>query len=218
MIADGTHLEKLRRFGLTTGLVLLTYVLAGIRVEPNARVSPLGFDFEIMRPDMLPIGLAVAAFAAMVRFYYFGHLLGTSPYRRRRDLVDGLIAHHDEYIRAGKLVKSGPFAKGRQIPMYWGPRKFSISPWRTDPEVMDARRRAFDNAFPRFAGARASAMVTEDTSYTDNGDDYQIYSVDVTIPRRCRVAAVLEDIDYSSPVWINAAALLMYGWTLVRSG
>jgi hypothetical protein len=34
----------------------------------------------------------------------------------------------------------------------------------------------------------------------------------LTIPRRCRISALFEDVDYSAPVWLNVLALLLYSW------
>ncbi|MBI2492473.1 MAG: hypothetical protein HYV94_10310 [Candidatus Rokubacteria bacterium] len=83
---------------------------------------------------------------------------------------------------------------------------------------MEQRAAAFDNAFPKFVGGRASAKLTQDTSHNDDGEEYQTYSVDVIIPRRCRVAAIFEDVDYAAPSWLNATALLLFVWKLARPG
>ena len=89
----------------------------------------------------------------------------------------------------------------------------------SDREVMQQRVAEFGNAFPKFAGGRASAMLVATEEYDPERTDskeYALYSANVTIPRRCRLAAILEDIDYTSPVWVNAVALLVFGWKLVR--
>jgi hypothetical protein len=95
-----------------------------------------------------------------------------------------------------------------------GGRKFEAGPW--DPDAGNANRRApaFDNAFPKFGRARASAKVINQEFTDSDGDERQHYCVEVTIPRRCRIAALLEDIDYTAPVWLNLAAILSFVWTI----
>ena len=57
---------------------------------------------------------------------------------------------------------------------------------------MERRAATFDSAFPKLFGARASAKLAHETSQNDEGEEYQTYSVDVIVPRRCRVAAIFE--------------------------
>ena len=205
-----TDLEKIRRFSLTAALVLITYVMAGVRVEPNARVSSLGIPFVVGRSDWLPIGVALACIFSMLRFLYYGHMLGTSPYRRRRTLIDGLLVHAEERVtREGKHIL-GPFPEGRTIWMLWGARKFSLRVWDWDRAAVERRAAAFDNAFPKFLWGHASATIVGEPSYDDQGEEYMTYNVDVAIPIRCRVAALFEDLDYSAPVWMNLFALWIY--------
>ncbi len=209
-------LGRIRRFGLTAGLLLITYVAAGITVEPNAGISAYGVTFRISRPNLLPAGLALASLYGAARFYYYGFMLATSPYRKRRDLIDGLRVHSDEFRQKGKTRKSVIFTSGREIAMYWGPQKFSTSPLHYDRELIEKRAAAFDNAFPKFAGARASTQVVAYSSTDEDGEPRSSYCVDVVVPRRCRVAAIFEDIDYAAPVWLNALSLLFFVWSLVR--
>jgi len=198
-------LGRLRRFGLAAGLLLITYVAAGVTVDPNTRISAFGVPFSVSRPNLLPVGLALASLYGAVRFYYYGYMLATSPRRKRRDLIDGLLVGGDEYGKPGSKVW-----------MYWGPQKFTVSPWHSDRAVMEKRAGAFKNAFPKFAGARTSTRIVSDTFTSDDGEPHQSFSAEVVVPRRCRVAAVFEDVDYSAPVWLNALALLLFAWTLVH--
>ncbi len=87
-----------------------------------------------------------------------------------------------------------------QIPMCWGPRKFSTSPWHYNRELVERRVAAFDNAFPKFAGARASAQVITEMFTDQDGEQRPSYSVEVVLPGRCRAAAIFEDFDYTSPI------------------
>ena len=206
---DG-DLEKTRRFALTAALVLITYVIAGISVERNARISPLGIPFVVKRSDLLPTGIALACFFSMLRFAYYGHMLGTNPYRRRRNLIDGLLVHADERVtREGKPIL-GPFPEGKTIWMFWGARKFNLPVWDWDRQSVEKRAAAFNDAFPKFLWGRASATIVGSQSYDDQGDEYMTYNIDVVIPIRCRAAALFEDLDFSAPVLLNLLALCLF--------
>jgi hypothetical protein len=210
---DDTNLGKLRTFALTAGLLLVTYVAAGISVEPNVHISAFGVPFRVNRPNLLPAGLALASLCGAVRFYYYGLMLVASPRRKRRDLINGLTVHSDEYDRPGEPIKAVIFASGSKIPMYWGPRKFSAPASHYDRDLMEKHARAFDNAFPKFAGARAYAQAVTERFPDDEGQP--IYDVEIVVPRRCRIAAIFEDLDYTAPVWLNTLALLLFVWTLL---
>ncbi|MBI1817164.1 MAG: hypothetical protein HYR72_19510 [Deltaproteobacteria bacterium] len=210
---DTTETARLRRFALTAALLLITYVEAGIVVEPDARISVFGVPVHVGRPDLLPAGLALAALCGGLRFYYYGLMLATSPHRKRRELLNGLTAHFDEYIRPGKPIKPGAVVSGTKIPMYWGPQKFETAS-HYDEELVRKRAMAFDNVFPKFACKRASARVVGETFLDDEGETHQNYCVEVIVPLRCRAAAIFEDLDYTAPAWVSACAFLLFLRTL----
>ena len=62
-------------------------------------------------------------------------------------------------------------------------------------------------AFPKFAKARVKAEVIQSPSTDDNGEVHWSFAAKVTIPIRCRVGALIEDLDYTLPIWLNVAAL-----------
>lgn len=78
---------------------------------------------------------------------------------------------------------------------------------------MEKRARAFDNAFPKFAGARAYAQVVTERFSDDEG--HPLCDVEIVVPLCCRIAAIFEDLDYTAPVWLNTLALLLFVWTLL---
>jgi hypothetical protein len=208
---DLGQLEKLRKFALTAALILITYRVAGITVKPNAEITAMGIPFVIKRLGLLPFGVALASFFGMLRFLYYGMALGTSPYRKRRTLIDNLIVHFDERIdKTGRPIL-GPFPGGQTIWMYWGARKFSWPFSTEDKDAVEKRATAFDNAFPKALWARTSARAVreENPSYDEAGDEHYFYDLEVIIPIRCRLAAIFEDLDYSSPVWLNIVALVI---------
>ncbi len=193
-------MEKLRRFFLAIALVTITYSVAGISLEPNSGLSLFGLTFRVARPDWLPIGLIIASFYGMISFYYYGFMLKKSPYRVRRDIMDGLDAWEPDFI------------PGKKVPVYVGPTEFQTSPWHTDREKIEKYVLNFPEAFPKFARARVSAQVLSRQSCDEDGDVYTVYAAKVVIPIRCRLAALFQDVDYSSPIWLNIVALVIF-WT-----
>jgi hypothetical protein len=188
--------SRLRRFGIVTGLALLTYAAAGISIESNTTISAFGISFQIRRPDLLPIALVLTSLYATLRFYYYAMMLGASPYRKRRDILDALYA------------KDGP--AGRRTPMYFGPSKFETSPWSQDHAEVEQRAEMLRSAFPRFAGARVTARPIDQESTDDDGETYLVWAVECHIPLRCRIASLVEDFDYALPLWLNLGALAWF--------
>ncbi len=197
-----TNLERLRRFALTIALVLLTFSLAGVELEADARVTPFGLPFRISRPDLLPVGLMVAAFYAMGRFYYYGMMLGPSPYASRREL---LIRTRRDYRKKAK-AKPGRGRRARWT--YWGPPNLVTSPWTSDPNEAERLAERLRESFPKFARRRVRAEVRGEQSVTPEGDEFISYAVFIDLPLRCRLASFIQDVDYSAPVWLNAVALI----------
>lgn len=198
------ELERLRRFSLSMALILLTLAIAGVTLEPGARISPLGFPLQLARPDLLPIGIAVAAFYGMIRFLYYGVMLGTSPYRKRRDILDSLYAE-------GK----GP---GKNVRSYFGPTRFTTTPRHWDRDRVERQAAEIPNSFPKFAGARVSVTVVSDTVADEAGDPLPSHAVELEIPVRCRLAALFQDLDYTAPVWVPLLALLFFAAQITRTG
>lgn len=76
-------LEKLRRFALAVGLILITYSIAAVELATGETIHPLGLPLKINRPEYLGIGLAIASFWGMARYFYYA-LLGTRLALRKR--------------------------------------------------------------------------------------------------------------------------------------
>jgi hypothetical protein len=152
------------------------------------------------------VGLALASLCGGARFYYYAMMLGTSPYRQRRDLIDQLLVYSGNYETSGHYDSR---QKGQEIPMYWGERKFTTAKLAGTEAEISERASAFRLAFPKWARARISAEIVPDQN------DDATYSIEVVIPIRCRVAAIFEDIDYAAPVWLNICALLFFLWSLL---
>jgi hypothetical protein len=129
-------LEKLRRFSLTVALLILTYSVASISLEPNSGISIIGLTFKVSRPDLLPIGLIVASIYGTISFYYYGFMLKKSPYRVRRGVLDGLYCFERPYIT------------GKKIPMYFGPTDFETRVSAEDLSKIQQYVDSFPDAFP----------------------------------------------------------------------
>jgi len=78
-------LEKLRRFSLTTGVLLISYVVAGFKPKPDVS-TPFG-NFAIERTDLVPIGLVLASVGGLLRFWYYAPMVRLAPWRRRGDFL-----------------------------------------------------------------------------------------------------------------------------------
>lgn len=83
------QLGSLRVFSLTIALLLITFALAGVRLESPAKIQPLGIPLEVTRPDLLTIALVLASVYSLVRFIYFALLAQPSPVRARSRLLRG---------------------------------------------------------------------------------------------------------------------------------
>lgn len=83
------NLGRLRLFSLSIALIIITYSISGISMESPAKVQPFGIPFVIERPDLLGIGLVLAALYSVARFYYYGMLVQPSPIRARSRLLRG---------------------------------------------------------------------------------------------------------------------------------
>jgi len=194
---DEPNIEKLRRFALIISLITLTYSVAGISLRPDAGISLAGLTFKISRPELLPVGIVMASLYATIRFYYYGFMLYKSPYRVRRWVLDGLYCFERPYIT-------------RKIPMYFGPTEFEAKLTAEDPGKIQQYIDAFPDAFPRFAGAKPSLQLQQGRAQTTEGEAVTIHSCKVVIPIRCRLVAIVQDIDYSLPVWLNLISLFAF--------
>ncbi len=190
----------MRRFALGMALVLVTWAMAGVDLEQPLRVSPFGLPFRVGRPDLLPLGIALAVLYGCLRYYYYAIMLSASPYRRRRDLLDQL---------RGESQSLGPSPKPG---MYIGPTELTSTPWRDDYKGVDSLGEEIKAAFPKFARARVTAERMRDARLDDEGTVF--FALKMHIPTRCRIAALAQDIDYASPVWFSALALGIWVWSL----
>jgi hypothetical protein len=102
-----TFIQKLRRFSLAIGLILIAYSLAGVQLKTPAEISPLGIPLIIRRPVLLDIALLIASIYEALRYYYYAILITPSPQKRRDNLKKGLSADGlmDESRHSNEIVK-----------------------------------------------------------------------------------------------------------------
>jgi hypothetical protein len=202
-------IDKLRRFSLVVALIILTYSIAGISLIPDRDLFIMGFPFKILRPDLLPIGLIMASIYTMIRFYFYGFMLRKSPYCVRRDVIDNLHCYKLPYIGRGK----------KKIPTYFGPTEFTASFYDSSREKAEEYIENFPEVFPKFARARSSMKIKPTEVGNEDGDVVgTAYDVQVVIPIRCRLAAIFQDIDYSSPIWLNLISLTTFFFSIEPKG
>ena len=85
---------KIRRFALTFGVILLTYLLAGIELITPAKITPFGIPLLIRSPDFILISILIATIYGTLRFAYF-HVLCevNTPRKARKNLLKGKLAN-----------------------------------------------------------------------------------------------------------------------------
>jgi len=186
-------LEKLRRFSLAAGLILIGYIAAGVELEAGARLSVLGVPFIIRRPELLPLCLALTSIYGLARFYFYGFMLARSPQRHRKDLLHKLHGHGRLGIYRGSV--------------FIGPTHYSTTPSIQDRAAVEAQLKEIISAFPKVWRSIPSGTIEQHWGIDDNDEPYFVYNAEVTIPFASRAAALLQDLDYSAPVWLNVVAL-----------
>lgn len=225
---------SLRRFSLAIGVLLLSYAIAGISLEQDPSFDLLGIRFHLSRPQLLPYVLLAAAIYGLLRYYYYCVLLTMTPYAVRRDLLNKLVHH----IRLKDGFKASQL---RSFGVYCGPTEFELGPkrpwmYKLDREpgegesgqeqpaawsvtsdasgipIMPEEGLEFQDdlqaLFPPFAGAR----IWTRWNY-ESAEPPMRVRLHVVIPKRCRVAAVFEDLDYLAPVWLNILAVAAFMWS-----
>lgn len=224
--------SHLRRFALAMGMILLGFALSGISIAPNSKFNLFGFSFLLPRPQMLPYILFLASLYGLLRFYYYGVLVTKSPYAARRELMDRLVCHREE----NGLF----FTQLRSFGMYHGPVDFELGPqrpWmykrnRKDGEaepsqdhpaawtvtkgphgnpVMPEEGIHFQKELEELFPATKGASVGSRWNYESREPPMKI-RLAVCIPNRCRLMALLEDIDYTMPIWFNLLAIALFIW------
>lgn len=194
------ELARIRRFALVAAVLLLLYSAAGVEVLAGGDLVPLGVPVRVSNPSIIVWGLVTLSLVGLVRFLYYGLMLGRSPYRVRREILHAL--HAEE----GK----GPYRGS----VFFGPGRFSTTPLAHDRGMVEQEVSHVLDAFPGFGARRPQAKIKPLQLAGEDGEPYTAWEAEIELPRVSRLAAALQDVDYTAPVWANLLAL---GITCVRA-
>ncbi len=100
--------------------------------------------------------------------------------------------------------------------MYFGHSDFTSTPWQNEINAVDALGEKIKASFPKFARARVTAERLYDNIIDEDGAPTVYHALRVHIPIRCRFAAIVQDLDYTSPVWLGGFSLAIWLSTLWR--
>lgn len=184
-----TELPKLRRAALGLALVAAVLVSAGVTIEKDAALPVLGLKVRLDRADLIPLAVVVAGLYCAVRYFYYGFMATPSPHRRRRALLE-------------RMRPVGGYLFGSQRM-----RSLRYSGY-TDAEGL---ANGIKQLWPRVLGLAPSAAVEEEP-FPYDGTLQDFYFAVSIIPWQCKVAALLEDLDYATPVIAPLAVAVWFWW------
>ena len=90
-----SNIDKLRRFALIFGILLLFYSFGGIEYDPSTHFQ--NWPFKIHR-CVIEIVLVGGTLIGLLRYWYYSMVLNPSPRKIRRLLLDGYSPRGDPYI------------------------------------------------------------------------------------------------------------------------
>ena len=185
-------LARIRRFSLLMGVLLISYVLAGIRIKPGETFEAYGFSWEILRPELLPIGLALGSLYGLISYTMNAFVFRRSPRRQRASALRSL----SKSDRENETWYSESFTAREAVDVF-GSRLMELFP--------PARRRDVE-----------VDTVTQHPSEM-SGLRIPLYSLKVRLPDASVRLARVRDVDYLLPVFVNISALAIYLAFLVRN-
>ena len=186
-------IEKLRKFALLAALLLFSFSVAGIQLDPGTTASIFGVPFKIASPDLLPIGLVALSVYGLIRYYYYAIMLGPSPYRKRKDFLHTLRAKGGQGRYKGSI--------------FLGPSKFSTTPLVLKKEELEPKEGTLMGLFPKVGTFSPRSEVKPIRLTDEDGEELVKYQAEISVPLPCYLAAAAQDIDYTAPVWANLVAL-----------
>lgn len=196
MSEKNLDIGRTRRLAIIVALILITYSAAGIEIAAGGNIQILGVGFIVTRPDLLPIGLLIASIYLMVSYFYYAVMLLDSPYRRRRNILDQMTVTEPKYT------------SGRNVKMYFGSSKFETSNQYHHHEAK-SNAEAIKSSFPKILNKTCSYQIKSEDFMLPDGEDCTNYHAVIEIPVVCRIAALFQDLDYVSPIWLNLFAVFM---------
>jgi len=227
-------LAKIRRFAIGAALALLGYSVLGVEIQDSTGPAVFGLTFKIGNSDSLPFILLIVAFYSSWRYYFYAFMAASSPFRKRRQLIQDLVplGHplEGEILRFNHFVWRSPFG------VYVGARRFQATSdprftsnanpthsqklllslphvsqreWAYNgPQPAKKLADSFVNIYPNFWRSSVKTEILESEGGYTGADGWR---VEVTIPWPCRLAAFLQDLDYALPLLM---CLFATAWTV----
>ena len=187
------QLPKLRRFALIIGVLLITYVLAGIAIEAVELFETQGVRWRILRPEFVPIGLALASGYAIFQYWLHAVALRKSPMRARRELLTEMSVT--------RTVPTGTI---------------TLCSESKEPADLVPFQQRVESLFPHFLGAGPRSRIAEKPKSDERGVQFGRYSLTVTVSRAVQLGSRVQDLDYTLRIWVNVVALALYSGFLVK--
>ena len=88
---ENHNTEKMRRFALSIGIVLLVYAIADVKLNLEKDIIILGIPLLIKNSFIIGIGLVLVSIYATLRYLYFGIIIGITPKKARDNLLDNRL-------------------------------------------------------------------------------------------------------------------------------
>lgn len=169
------NIEKLRRFSLTTALILITYVSVGLNIDTLQAIALFGVPIRIARPSLVIVGVMIAAAYGTVRYVYYAFFHRRSPRKSRK-----------RFLRKFEPTQQpGVFRAKSALSMH----------------EIKILKRELSGVFPELANMEPIIPI--------EGEPKPDERVMLFVPPEIRKASWFEDFDYSAPIWLNIAALLL---------
>jgi len=138
-----TYIEKLRRFSLTFGLILLTYSIAGIKLTTPINISPFGISFTIERPELLGYGLVIGTIYGAIRYFYYALLISLPSAEARKKLLSGKLINGFCIYNDGtplektitKFINDATIEVEKYFPVLPWKEKILVKEHRQDPYI-----------------------------------------------------------------------------------
>ena len=154
--------------------------------------------FNVERHELIPIGIVLGSAWGALLFWYYGFMVTRSPYRQRKEFLRGKgikrsSAEHN-YIIEG-------------LP--------DSAVWKQHKKLIEL--------YPRFLGRDVFFKVTEtqpktirQKTHNETEEFPAKFTIEFGFTGRQIFGARFRDVDYSAPIWVNAAALGVWsnsvGW------
>jgi hypothetical protein len=232
-MSERPDLAKLRRFALAIGLTLFIYSVAGVELNPDQTISPLGLSLKIKQPYLIGLGILIASGYASMRYWFFAMRAVHSPLLERRLLRHGemppsLTEKAQETVRVKLQWNqfSFPFESHSTNDINRVVRAVYESQSQLNNHLSDIVSHLFPGlAFleTRTGERQPGPFVPYDiqhnrsldqAGYLDMPDaNPGIITLRITgilLPKRTNFFVLYNDLDYTLPLWVNGIAIAAF--------